>query len=384
VANQPDPDSVAVGVHSQGMPMAPRSSRGGLDDEVSLVALTRALLEYRRLFAVIPIAVMLVAVLASIFVPTKYVATASFVPGQGSSNTLPGSIGSLTGLAGLAGQLGAGLSSEASQSPQFYASLIRSRSILEKLLLSRFPKDSGSADSVPLIDLMQIRGPSVARRVENGLTRLANDVSVDVDNRTTIVKVSAKAPTPMLAAALVNRIVADVGEFNLHTRQSQARMRRQFVEQRVSEAREALAGAESALRTFYQRNREWRNSPSLFFEEGRLRRNADVQQELYLNLQRQYEAARIAEINDVPVITVIDSGIAPVLRAQPRRAVSALVGFIAGLALATLAAITLEYTRRMRAADGAEYSRLREAWLQARREFPWIVRRTEPRTPPGR
>src|SRR5437867_2557328 len=255
----------------------------GPQDEVSLLALAQTFLRRRRVLTLVPIAVMGAAILASFLVPTKYVATATFVPGPSATSGLPASIGALTGLAG---QLGIGVTTEASQSPQFYASLMRSRSILERLLLSRFPKDSSSPDSVQLIDLMRVPGSNGRRRIEAGLKRLANDLSVEVDARTSIIKLSAKAPTASLAAALANRVVADVGEFNLHTRQSQARMRKQFVEQRVADARDTLAAAEAALRDFYLRNREWRSSPYLLFEEGRLKRNVDMRQELYVNLER--------------------------------------------------------------------------------------------------
>ena len=58
-----------------------------------------------------------------------------------------------------------------------------------------------------------------------------------------------------------------------------------------------------------------------------------MRQELYVNLEREYESARIAEINDVPVITVIDAAVPPAWRAQPRRRVAALVGLGVGMIL---------------------------------------------------
>ena len=51
--------------------------------------------------------------------------------------------------------------------------------------------------------------------------------------------------------------------------------------------------AEEQLRGFYERNRSWQQSPQLTFDEGRLRRQVEIRQEVYLTLRREYETARV-------------------------------------------------------------------------------------------
>jgi uncharacterized protein involved in exopolysaccharide biosynthesis len=65
-----------------------------------------------------------------------------------------------------------------------------------------------------------------------------------------------------------------------------------------------------------------------------------VKQEVYLTLAKAYEEARIAEVRDIPVLTVIDSAVAPVRRSFPRRKLNTLLGLLLG-AIGGLALVLL-------------------------------------------
>ena len=142
--------------------------------------------------------------------------------------------------------------------------------------------------------------------------------STRVDARTNIVEVRVDAMDRGLAAAVANRFIEALTEFNSRSRQSRARERRRFVEERVAEVETELRQREEVLKTFLERNRTFQ-SPQLAFEEGRLRSDVEIQQEIFLTLRREYEYARIEEVNEVPVITVIDRAVPPLLRSRPAR-----------------------------------------------------------------
>src|SRR5205807_6017401 len=116
-----------------------------------------------------------------------------------------------------------------------------------------------------------------------------------------------------------------LADFNLHTRQTSAGEQRKFIEGRVATSEEQLRTAEEALRSFYERNRQWQSSPQLRYEEQQLNRQVAVQQELYLNLRREYETARIEEVNNIPVVTIIDHPAVPGRRIRPQRTITVLV-----------------------------------------------------------
>src|SRR5205823_5665849 len=259
---------------------------------------------------------------------------------------------------------GIALGGEASQSPQFYADLIESRELMERVLVARYPRSSEQGvapDSATLLEILDQGGDNSADSLYKGVKKLTKLVSTSVDRKTDVVELDVDAHDRVLAALVASRFLAYLNDFNAKTRQSQARERRKFTEDRLAQAEADLRRAEEELKVFYQRNRSWQQAPQLVFEEGRLRRQVDVRQEVYLTLRREYETARIDEANDTPVLTVIDHPIPPARKSKPKRVLWVIVGGALGVVVSvTWALVTDNADRLRREDDGAyqEFSRL--------------------------
>jgi uncharacterized protein involved in exopolysaccharide biosynthesis len=323
------------------------------------------LLKRWKLVASVPVAAAIVTLAIVTLIAPTFTATITFVPESPAQPRLP------TGLAGLAGQLGISMAPEGSRSPRFYSELVKSRAMLERVLLSsyRAPHAIGGADTASLLTILGTAGRSSQDSVERGVRALQRMISVTADNQTSIVRVSVESRYPALAAAIANRVVEYLNDFNTRHRQSQARQRRVFVEQRLAEIEDSVRRAEQDLRTFYERNRSWDQSPQLRVEEGRLRRQLDIRQEVHLTLAREFETARIEEVNDTPVLTVLDPAVPPQRRSHPRRAALALVATAFGLILSVLLAIGIEYFDHIRRDNSAEYLEFRRLVEQMRSDF---------------
>lgn len=313
-----------------------------MTDEYSLIALGSIWARHRRLTVGLPLLLAVLTGVVSLIVRPTYTATTTFVPeatAQGSR--LP------AGLAGLATQFGISLGADASKSPKFYAAVVRSRELMEHVLLSNYVDPrvqvSAPADSITLLRILAVKGRDSSDSLYRGVRKLDNLVSVTVNGATSIVSISVDSHYPALAAAVANRFVDYLNAFNAQSRQSQATEQRKFVEQRLTDGEHELRAAEEALRTFYERNRSWQQSPQLVFEEGRLRRQVEIRQELYLTLKREYETARIQEVNDTPVITVIDAATAPVKKSKPRRALLVAIALVLGGMVGAFWAVGVEY-----------------------------------------
>ena len=325
------------------------------EDEISLLEILNVLLKRWRTVIGLPVTTSLVVLGISFLVQPTYTATTSFVPEVRSQGRVP------AGLAGVAGQLGISLGAEASQSPMFYADVAKSREILDRLLLARYADPLATRDpddSTTLLSVLRPGGRNGADSLERGAKKLAGLVSVGVDAQTNIVTVKVELPSPDLAAAVANRLVAYVNDFNAQTRQSQARERRKFVEQRVAASEQDLHEAEDALKRFYQANRSWLQAPHLIFEEGQLRRQVALRQELYLTLRREYETARIEEVNDTPVITVIDTAVPPQRKSSPKRRLWAALAFVLTGIFGVFWAFGADYVERAKRDQGALYGEL--------------------------
>jgi uncharacterized protein involved in exopolysaccharide biosynthesis len=335
------------------------------ENESNLFEIASVLLRRWRAVVGLPLATAFAVLALSFLVQPTYTGTTSFVPEIRSEGGMP------AGLAGLAGQLGINFGAEASQSPQFYAEVVKSREILNRLLLARYhdPRAGADAgDSATLLRILQ-KGENRPDSLERAAKTLARLLLVGVNAQTNIVTVKAEMPYAELAAAVPNRLVAYLNEFNAQSRQSQARERRKFTEQRVATEEVELRQAEEALKRFYQANRSWQQAPQLVFEEGQLRRQVDLRQEIYRTLRREYETARIEEVNDTPVITVIDAAVVPQRKSAPKRSLWMIVAFAFGCVAAVCWAFGANYVTRARQARHEPYLDLVTTAQQVRREL---------------
>jgi G-rich domain on putative tyrosine kinase len=285
--------------------------------------------------------------------PPIYEAHASFVTSSSTNSKMASALGGAgSGLQGLASQLGVSPGADPSESPGFYVRLIESEELRRRLLNSRFhdPRSKSPKDSATLLDILRIRNSDSVRRLEIALKRMQKDIGTDFDIKTNVVQLAVSSRWSETAAAMANRTIALVDRFNFEQRVSRARSKRIFVQGRLDSAKVELQGAEQAQRYFYDQNRQWRTSPQLVFEEGRLRRNVDVATDLFLTLQRQFESARLDEFNDAAAITVVDPAYPPHKAQWPRYwlllASALAVGGILGCLVAGSATILADWRRR--------------------------------------
>jgi uncharacterized protein involved in exopolysaccharide biosynthesis len=310
-----------------------------------------------------------IALAALILLPAVYRSRASFVTSGGGGLKLSGGLAG-AGLAGIASQFGLNTSVDPSTSPDFYAELIDSRELLTRLALSRFadPRSRTPNDSATLLQIFEIK-KDPQRAMEIAVKRLGKMLSVGFDNKTSLVTITADAKWANLSAAIANRAVALVAELNGEQRRSRAREKRSFIQERTDSAQTALDTAERQLRVFYEQNRQWNSAPTLVYEEGRLRRQVDLANELYLTVRRELETARIDEDNHVTLITVVDSAIPPRKELWPAwlpaLATACVVGVLLGLMLAATLAVIADWGRR----NPLRAARLSRAAAQMRREM---------------
>ncbi|MEX2110686.1 MAG: hypothetical protein WD802_08800 [Gemmatimonadaceae bacterium] len=314
-----------------------------------------------RLVLTVMAVTLVIAALAAVLLPPVYESRASFVTSSSSSNKMASALGGAggVGLQGIASQLGVSTGPDPSESPNFYVTLIQSEELRRRLLNSRFrnPRSDSPRDSATLLEILRIRNKDSVRRMEIGLKKMGKAIATSFDLKTNVVAVVVRARWSDLAAAIANRTIELVDGFNYEQRVSRARSKRIFVQSRLDSARAELRQAEERQRFFYDQNRQWRTAPQLVFEEARLGRNADVASDLFLTLQRQFEAARLDEINDAAVITVLDPAHAPHKAQWPRYWIllaSALaVGGILGVLVAGSATILDDWRRRNPDSAGA-------------------------------
>lgn len=273
---------------------------GGRRDDAGWVTLVNTLLRGRRIGAACALILFAAVVIPPLTRSRAFTSTASVQPQtrRGSSSSLPG----------LAAQLGLTLQGgEGTQTLAFYSDLLKSRAVLEAAVQTEYDIVSNvSSSKKTLLEFWRIKAPSEALRLEAGVRRLSLAVDAAPVARTGVVHVGVTTEDATLSRRVAERLISLLNDFNLQTRRSQASMERQFTQQRAAEVKAELRSAEDRHQEFLQRNRAFAGSAELRFEEDRLTREVAMLQQLYTSVAQAYEQARIEEVRDTPVITVVE------------------------------------------------------------------------------
>ena len=349
-------------------------ARGGYEeDEISLFALGSVLLQNRWRIVRWAFLGGMLAALTVLLKGLTWTASASFVP--------QGADGGQAGLRSLAGQFGVAISggaASATQSPEFYADLLTSRVILGPIVDDTLVVVEKDGAPLAVLELLEVEGADPAELREEGIQALDESIRISVERTTGVVTVSVKTAWPSVSLAITERLIEQVNRFNLQTRQSQAAEERRFVEDRLATQRRSLVEAEGRLGAFLEANRQFANSPQLTFEFERLQREVGLQQQVLVGLAQSYEEARVREVRDVPVITVIESPNLPARR-DPRGVLPrGFLGAVVGALLVVLVAFTGDTFARRRAKGDQEAARFAALLAETRGDLTRWMRRRQP------
>jgi uncharacterized protein involved in exopolysaccharide biosynthesis len=291
------------------------------------------------LLVLLPVGLAILVGTAMLLRPREYTATTSFVPQE---VTPP-----VSGLGQLATQFGL-TARPTTSSPQFYAELLETNDLLREVATTTYRLSGDHPFTGDMIAFLRIREKNRDEAIVETVRRLRSMFSIDTDRLTGLVRVEVSTRSRELSVQIARRLLELLSDYNLKRRQTQARAEREFVEQRLSEVRSDLTAAEQSLAQFLARNRRVLDSPQLSAEEQRLQRQVTLRQQVYLGLAQNYEAAKVEEVRNTPLLTVVerpDSFVVPKQRGTIKLAILAM---LAGVFLAIGIAFFREYVGKQR------------------------------------
>jgi uncharacterized protein involved in exopolysaccharide biosynthesis len=337
------------------------STRDGVQsaEEFSLFWLGTTLLRHRMRILRWSLAFGVLAALTVIGRPRVYKAVASFIP-QGADP-------SRSNLATLAGQFGVAIpTSGGSQSPEFYAALVKEPVLLRRIALDTFAVAEMGGRRVSFMELFKVEDEPPSARLEDAVRGLKDMITVSNQKQTGLIEITTTTKWPSVSLAIAKDLLDGVNEFNLHTRQSQANAERKFVETRLDVASNDLRDAEERLARFLVSNRQYISSPELSFQHGRLSREVEMKQSVYTSLRQAAEEARMREVRDTPVITVVEP---PTVASRPEprgRVVTTVLGLLFGAVLGAMLALLSAIVARRRQRGDAEVDEFIGTWTDLR------------------
>ena len=137
--------------------------------------------------------------------------------------------------------------------------------------------------------------------------------------------------------------------------------------------------AEDRLESFLKNNRQFSGSPELNFQRDRLERSIALRQEVFTTLTQTLEEARIRQVRDIPVISMVDPPSVPSLPEPRGRGIFVVLGFLIGGFSGALLSLVSEVLGRLRHKRNTEMKEFVVALMEMRSEVlapvSWLRRR---------
>ena len=308
-------------------------------DQISVAAVARAIRRNAFFIVVVALICGLLAAAHAVTRATTFTAIAWFKP-QAQQNQSQA-------IAGLASQFGLSLPTGGTMTPQAYADLAVSREVLRPVTELPYSYRVGSSTvRGTLIDLYAPRGGAPDQRRDATIALLAQQVNTSV-SKTGAVALKVTTSHGELSQQLAVSIMGQIDSLNLETQKGRATPEREFVQQQMAIAENDLSQAENRLAAFLQSNRQI-VTPQLQLERDRLARDVTMRQQLYTSLVEAFQRARIDEVRDMPVITVLERPDVPLVPDSRRIPSTTALGLVFGLVLGLFIAFLRDTVRHLR------------------------------------
>jgi uncharacterized protein involved in exopolysaccharide biosynthesis len=284
------------------------------DDEIDLRVLFKVLWGGRKLIGKITGFITFLGILYALLATPLYKSTITMYPSGESS-------GGLSQLQGMASMFGMNMGG--SESTFHIPDIINSRTLQTKIIFKKWNSNKFNSQ-VDLITFWEINDDSkfslnplnwFSKSEENmdlkweksALEKLTDRISVK-ENKTGLIIVDVLMEEPELSAKISNYIYDGVVEFTNVNHIEIAKLNREFIQERQLEVNEILTTTENKLKEFRSKNRKVMDSPQLQLELERLMRDVEIQTQVFITLQQEYELARIEEVKETPSVVVLDKG----------------------------------------------------------------------------
>lgn len=346
---------------------------------VSLLDIAVAVLRRRRTIVRACLSAGVATGILIIALGREYASEARFVPDAGTAN-----VGALSGLAaqfGLAAALGGG-----AQSPDFYAALAKSRTVLGAIADSTFRFEHTRnfylwRDTVILegtiAELYRIDRPkSRARERDEAIELIDELVTSGASLETGVITVRTQTDWPQLSFQISRLVLDQISKYNLSSLQSRASAEREFVEDRLESQRGELESEEDSLRLFLEKNRLFAASPQLVIEHERLQRKVALRQQVVIGLAQAYEQARIEEVRNTPVITMVQEPEVPAKGVRRNLPLKVLLAMMLAFVVFAGVAIVHEGARDRGTGTQPTADELAALWREAWNDLRTLFRRS--------
>jgi uncharacterized protein involved in exopolysaccharide biosynthesis len=317
------------------------------ESEITLVELILLFWKGKHIIAAVTTFVTILSVVYVLFIATEiFSSTSHFILKTGKSGT-PGGLSQLAVLAGM--PIG---SSGGNVDPSDYLDIVIQDGNFMAVLFER--KWFFNGDSLTLDEIFEVEPDTTVANWQHvhqmrkyNTIRNGNIITVRKDAKIGTLKLTTNTINPQLAYDLNKHTLDYISGFIRNTIQSQAKEKRVFIENRLLEVTRDLEQSEIALARHKERNIVT-VSPHVSLETARLTRRVTINTELYIQLMKQLEAAKVEELDDMTLVQILKYPEVPYRRSKPERTKFVLAAFAGGLFIGCLTVLAKQQFKRLK------------------------------------
>jgi uncharacterized protein involved in exopolysaccharide biosynthesis len=316
--------------------------------EISLSDIIQFLKDSVKTVLISTVLCLIIGIIYALSLRNEYTASVRVMP-ELKSATAGGNLGELRSLAGLAGVSLDNAGNSETIRPDLYPDVLKSTPFTIYLLRQPVSKVDNSA----LISLQtymlnesnsgifgssgdEKKDKSKSRIISSNAVELTEEqeklsdelekrINVETDKKNGIITLSAVMNDPKVAANIASKTLSYLSKYVSDYRTGKARQQVNFLVKQSNEARRKYEAAEFALYNYRDKNRSlFLNTAKI--EEQRLQADYQLAQEIYTNLSRQLEQARIKVQEEQPVFQVLEPARIPSHKSGPKRTIL-VIGF---------------------------------------------------------
>jgi uncharacterized protein involved in exopolysaccharide biosynthesis len=316
------------------------------DDEIDIRELILVLLKNWKIIAITTVLITIGVIIFAAITPNQYVVKTVAVTGGGTSGG--------SQMAGLAALAGINISSGVSEvnlvnyidliieNTPFNEQIIEQEWIVRRLQTKKEMKERAPFiyDTITLAQFWEFDEPDTTvldweYRFKMGQVGMLRNpkkkfITIEKDVKTGTIEIKTRFENPSLSFAVHQFLVEFLKSYIEEDKLNRGKENRKFVEERVAETRENLNRAEMRLANFRERNLT-AQSPNIILEGERLAREVALQANVYAELVKQLELARIDEKKEATAFEIIKQADLPLYPAEPNRKLLFVIGFMGGV-----------------------------------------------------
>ena len=338
------------------------------DDEIDLLELTKTIWNGRKTILKTILIAGIIGVIIALLSPKEYTATTTIVPQTSSSTS---KLGGLSSLAAMAGFNLDNVTSGDILSPTVYPEIVSSVPFQMELMNTSFTVKSVNHPislyeyyteiankqlssligkytiGLPGVVISAIKGDSdqktisenkgpiaLTKKQEEVRKMIADQVTINLDSKQGFITLQAAFPEAMLSAQVADQARELLQKYITRFKIEKASDKLSFIEQRFEEKKKEFEKAQIRLASFSDQNKNVTSAVART-EESRLQGDYTIAMNVYNELAKQLEQAKIQVKEETPVFSILEPAMVPREKSKPKKLMIVAIWLFLGVIIGT-------------------------------------------------